>query len=245
MKRKNIMLLAVAMVAAVLTINLQAMPVACSVTYQDGLTLGECTYPTILTTQTATVKIVISPPCPQCKCYRAEILNPFAFSLTDVITLPEVGKELDGGKFDQTFHDTTKTHEDWHHNYNCALAVSTYGALETWSSTYFSDCCLTVADAFALATADLQNALTTAITAFNVNIDKQLDFETAAGSYCHIVGGVWRSVNPDWGQAAVDFANAVTVNFTKGPGNCPCIPEPATIMFLSLGGWMLLRRRKG
>lgn len=94
-------------------------------------------------------------------------------------------------------------------------------------------------EALALGNADLAAALTAAQNAFTAHFPEDITYETAAGSYCHIVdvGGVdtWRSVNPDWGQAAVNYANAVTVTFTNGPGDCTC-EVPITIPTLSEWG---------
>ncbi len=243
MKRQKTMLLAVAIVATVLTINPQAMAVTCSKSYSDGLSCGVCDCPLSATmTQAATVKVVESEQCPWCNCYHAEIDKVYEFSYACSITLPKVGEIYNGGLFDQTFHDTTKIHEDWHYNYMVALAGATYGRLETWSASYASSCCpcsRTPATARTLGNTDLANALTTAQNAFDKDFNTDLTFETAAGSGCHVVKinnvDTWRSVNWDWGQEAVNYANGITVNFTKGPGDCTCSPQ-AHKLLISVNG---------
>ena len=251
MIRQKAMLLGAAIIAAVLTINAQAMPMACSVTYSDGLSCGVCSCPlSPTTTQAATLNSSTCPCVSGGDCWKAVINNAYAFSYACSITLPEVGKTYDGGYFDQTFHDTTKTHEDWHYEYRVALVGKTYGALETWSASYAGNCWHTAAEALSLGYSDLQNALTTAENAFSQDFYKDRDIYEP-GSYCHIVDidGVptWRSVNPDWGAAAVTYASGISVSFTTSPGNCECVPEPvsSTMVVLGLGTAVsVLRRRK-
>jgi len=101
-------------------------------------------------------------------------------SYTCAITLPKIGETFNGGYFDYTFYATTMTHEDWHFQYMAALINSTYGALERWCATYFSDCSLTPASASALGNSDLANARAVAKAAFDKDFNTDLKYEKAA-----------------------------------------------------------------
>ncbi len=245
MKRQNTMLLAVAFVATVLTINAQAMPVTCPVSTSDQLAFGSCTRPlSPTTTRAATLKPSTCPCLSGGDCWKAVSDKAYTFSLATAIVHPLVGGTLDGGYFDQQSHDDTATHENWHYLYTVALVNATFGRLEAWSASYLGGCFHTEAAALATGNADLANALTVAQAAYTNDFFTDRDnFERKVGSpsysYREIqdVGGVptWRSVNPNWGAAAVAYANGVTVTFATTPGDCPCIPEPCTLLLLGSG----------
>lgn len=254
MKKKKLILVAVMQVVALLILHTPARAVLHFTTYSDGLTLGVWNGPMAATTTTAAtvVSVVACDAVGGGSCYQAVIQNPFAFSYSDTITLPQVGQIFDGALFDQTFHDTTTTHENWHRAYADALLNSTYGALETWSSTYVSNKADSAAGALALGNGDLAAALTVAANAFTADFNTDdsnpaFGHQNAVAAKQNIMGVMtWRSQNPDWGQAAVNFANAIVVNFTKAPGNCVCVPEPSTAMICALGmmGMAVARRRR-
>ncbi|MGL4513565.1 MAG: PEP-CTERM sorting domain-containing protein [Lacipirellulaceae bacterium] len=219
--------------------------------YSDGLTTGEWNGPQMATTTTAaTVKSML---CCEAvgggSCYAAVIDKAYAFSYADTIMLPEVGKTFGGGFIDQTFKNSTKVHEDWHKAYIDALLTSTYGALETWSASYTSNKASSEEAAITLGQSDLATALMVAKDAFVA--DFSTDTTNPAFGHQNAVaviqniGGVdtWRSQNPDWGQAAVDHAKAIKVNFTKLPGDCTCVPEPSAALLLVVGGAAMRRRR--
>lgn len=253
MKTKKLILIAVMQVVAVFILNTQAMAVLHTTTYSDGLTTGEWNGPQTATrTNGASVFALPVMPCPTCEdewCWEVLIDVPYEFSYADTITLPQVGATFNGGFIDQTFHDTTETHEDWHRDYIDALLNSTYGALEIWSASYENSLFHSEAAALAAGNTDLANALAVAQNAF------QADFSTDvtnpafghqnAVAVIQNIGGVdtWRSQNPDWGQAAVNYANSITVNFTKTPGDAECVPEPAMMILLALGS-LLIRKKK-
>jgi len=162
----------------------QALAVTCSATYDDGLSCGVCHCPlSPTTTENATITVVGCTCTSGNTCWRAVIDQQFAFSYACAITLPKVGATFEEGYFDQTFHDTTKTHEDWHYKYMVALAGVTYGALETWSASYAGGCFHTQQEALAVGNWDLANALAAAADAFTDDFDTDVTFETAAGSY--------------------------------------------------------------
>jgi hypothetical protein len=102
----------------------------------------------------------------------------------------------------------------------------------------------------ALGNADLAAALTVAKNAFMA--DYSTDTTNAAFGHQNAVAVIqniagvntWRSQNPDWGQAAVDYANGLKVNFTKLPGNCTLVPEPSAGLLLALGMAVVAQRRR-
>jgi hypothetical protein len=254
MNAKKLIVVTVMQAAMVFILNTQSLAVMHTTTYSDGLTLGVWNGPGSATTTTAaTVTAML---CGDAvgggSCYKAMINNPYAFSYADTIMLPQVGQTFMGGFIDQTFHDTTKTHEDWHRAYADALLNVTYGALETWSATYESNKANSAAAALALGNSDLANALTTAQNAFtadfNTDVDNAAFGHQNAVAVIQNIGGVdtWRSQNPDWGQAAVNYANAIRVTFTKGPGNCVLVPEPGTGVIIAVGiiGLAVTRARR-
>jgi len=149
--------------------------VTCTVAYQDSATsLGLCDRPVTMT-QAATVKTDTCPCESGGTCYRPLDLLPFAYSLTCVITLPKVGETYLEGYFDQTFHDTTTTHENWHYEYTKALAEAVYGRLEKWSASYVGNCFHTAASALATGQADMVNARAKADEVYNANSRKDID----------------------------------------------------------------------
>ena len=248
MKTKKLILLVLMPAVAVFLLSTHALAVTHTTTYSDAITTGVWNGPAMATTTTAaTVTAML---CGDAvgggSCFKAIINDPYAFSYADTIMLPEVGKTLANnaavvGLFDQTFHDTTKTHEDWHKAYADALLNKTYGALETWSATYESNKANSEAAALALGNGDLATALTTAKNAFTADYSTDttnpaFGHQNAVAVIQNIAGvNTWRSVNPDWGQAAVDHANAIVVNFTKAAGNCTLVPEPGTGMLIAVG----------
>ena len=224
----------------------KTLAVVINLTYSDGLTTGLWSGPPSATTTQAYSLTTSYVTCPDGdKCYYAVIANPYAFSYKETITLPKVGeiyknKDDEIGLFDQTFHDTTKTHEDWHAAYAGALLNSTYGKLENWSAGYSSNLFNTEAEALAAGNADLTKALNTAINAFqadyNTDVTGPYGHETATAEIKTVDGvDTWRSNNPDWGQGAVNYANKISVTFTKTAGNCACVPEPSTVMLFAIG----------
>lgn len=233
---KKLILVTVAQVIAVFILNTQALaiPVIHTTNYSNGLTTGVWSGPMSATTsQAATLSAeLVCEAIGGGSCYRAVIDNAYVFSYADSILLPQVGQTFNGGFIDQTFHDTTRIHEDWHRNYINALLESTYGALETWSTTYESNLANSAAAALALGMADLANALTTATNAFLADFSTDVTNPAFghAGAFAQIenINGVdtWRSVNPNWGQAAVNYANGINIVFTKAPGDCVCVPVP-------------------
>lgn len=243
MKTNRLLLLFVLLVAA-LTRTTPAQAVTHTTTYSDGLTTGAWSPPNpndATTTMQATVMPMLC--CTAVgggECYKAVIDKPYTFSYADSILLPEVGKTFNGGFIDQTFHDSTLVHENWHRDYIGALLNSTYGRLETWSATYESNKANSAAAALGLGNMDLANALAAARAAFVANRDA--DVTNAAFGHQNAVAvlqnidgvNTWRSQNANWGAAAVAFANGINVNFAKLPGNCACVPEPATWITLAI-----------
>jgi hypothetical protein len=259
MKTKKLILVALMQVVALIILHTSALAVTHTTTTTDGLTLGVWNGPmSAATTTAATVTAIL---CGDAvgggSCYQAVIQNPYAFSYADTIMLPQVGQTFANGLgvlglFDQTFHDTSATHENWHRAYADALLGSTYGVLETWSSTYTSNKADTEAGALALGNGDLAAALTVAANAFLADYSSDTDtpafgHQNAVAAIQNIAGvNTWRSQNPDWGQAAVNHANAIVVNFAKAPGNCILVPEPSTGLICALGmlGMAVARRRR-
>lgn len=255
MKTKTRLLMAVVPALALFLVNAEARA-DFTTTYSDGLTTGVWNGPNSATVATAATVVAVQ----ACEavgggyCYQAVIDKAFAFSYAATILLPEVGKTFDGGFIDQTFHNSTKVHEDWHDKYARALYAVTYVKLEDWSKTYKSNLASSEAAALALGMADLENALKTAKDAFMADFST----DTTNPAFGHqnavavieSINGVdtWRSKNPDWGQAAVTYANGIKVEFTKGAGDCTCVPEPTSFALLSfgvIGGTALRRVRKG
>ena len=220
----------------------QAQAVLITTVYGDGLTTGLWNGPQTATVEkVATVRAqIVCGADGGGSCWRAIIDQAYLFSYAETITLPQVGQIYRGGLFDQTFHDTTKTHENWHAAYIHALLNVTYGALETWSAGYFSNLFPSQAAALAAGVADLRRALQVAQDAFiadrNTDVTDPVFGHYDAVAALYMIDGVptWRSENPDWGQAAVNYANGLTVAFSKTPGNCNCIPEPGVLALLLL-----------
>ena len=260
MKTKKLILVAVTQVVAVFMLNAQALAMMHITTYNDELTTGEWIPPAsglATTTQAATLGVSTCAPlyCAQTggDCWQAVIDDAYAFSYADTVLLPLVGQTFDGGFIDEAFHDGGRVHEDWHVAYIDALLNVTYGALETWSASYFGNWFHTPAAALAAGNTDLANALTAAVNAFvsdrNTDVTDLAFGHQNTGAEIKPVEGVptWRGINDNWGQAAVNYANSVTVSFTKGPGDCTCIPEPASLTMAVLGlgtAVSILRRRK-
>ena len=263
MKTKKSILVAVMQVFAVFILSTQAMAVLHTTTYNDGLTTGLWNGPQSATiTQAATVFATAVAECATCDewCWEVQIKNPFTFSYADTITLPQVGATfstpnpepppaiIGPALADQAFHDGGKIHEDWHKDYIGALLGSTYGALETWSASYKNRLFHTQAAALAAGNTDLANALAVAQNAFQADFSTDVTNDALGHQNTRAIvqniNGVdtWVGVNDDWGQAAVNYANAITVNFTKTPGDAECVPEPVTMLLLALGG-VLLRKR--
>jgi|LakMenEpi03Aug12_release.lakeMendotaPanAssembly.Ray.scaffolds.fasta_scaffold246533_2 hypothetical protein len=223
--------------------------------YSDGLTTGVWNGPMSATvSQAATLKTINCPRIDGGFCYQALIDKKYIFTYADTITLPQVGETFQGGFFDQTFHDTTRTHENWHKAYIGALLDSTYGALQTWSNSYYSNWFQTEAAALAAGNADLATSLTIAKTAFvadySSDVDKPELGHQNAVAVLQTINGVetWRSKNPDWGKPAVDYAKSIVVSFTKTAGDCECVPEPSSIFMFTgmIGmGFVGYSRRKG
>ena len=244
MRTKQSTILAMAPVVAVLILNVPAFAVTHTTTTNNSATsTGEWNGPgTATTSQAATVTTML---CGAAvgggSCYKAVIDKPYTFSYADTLTLPQVGAVFNGAVFDQTFRDTTTTHENWHRAYADALLSVTYGALETWSAAYESNKANSAAAALALGNSDLAAALTVAQNAFTADFSTDttnpaFGHQNAVAVIQNIGGtNTWRSQNPDWGQAAVNYANAIRVTFTKGPGNCTLVPEPGSATLLAVG----------
>lgn len=237
MNTKRLILAAVTQVVAVFILSPQALAVLMTTTYNDGLSTGSWNPGPLKTTTAGTVKAVADG-----KCFDVVIDNPFAFSYAATITLPTLGATFGGGFVDQTFRDSTKVHENWHDAYNRALLTQTYGALETWSATYKNGHFLTAAAAVAQGNADLAAALTLAKNAYtadsNTDVSNPAFGHQNAVAVIQKIAGVdtWRSQNPDWGKAAVDYANKITVTFVTTPVADPCaVPEPSTGVLLAFG----------
>ncbi len=254
MKTNKLILVAVMQVVILCILNTLTLAVTRTTTYSDALTTGEWNGPqsATMTTAATVTAILCGDAVGGGSCYKAVIDNPYAFSYADTIMLPEVGQTFNGGFIDQTFHDTSLTHENWHRAYADALLNVTYGALETWSTTYESNKADSEAGALALGNADLAAALTAAQNAFiadySTDTDNPAFGHQNAVAVIQNIGGVdtWRSQNPDWGQAAVNHANSINVNFTKGAGNCVLVPEPATGVIFAFGvlGLAVARTRR-
>ncbi|MDD2708506.1 MAG: hypothetical protein PHV34_10885 [Verrucomicrobiae bacterium] len=197
--------------------------VAITTTYTTGLNTGSTSgLISPLTTQFATLKATSHTDSGGKTCYQAVIDKAFAFSYAINVILPQVGLMYKDGLFDEEFFNTTGIHESWHQTYLVALLASTYGVLESWSGSYLSGHYTSEDAAINGARNDISSAIGTAFDLFRANIYKDLDYESSADSYCHIVNGVWRSINPDWGYAAVNYARSISINFTIGNGNCNC-----------------------
>lgn len=220
-----------------------ASSIMMSVTYRDVTTnIGQVEPPYDINTAIEAQLMALQYGCPD-DCWKAFVYIPFLFSYDAVIDLPQLGATIDGGFVDATFRATTLTHETWHYNYIEALANATYGALQTWSAGYVGCCFLTEDAALAAGQFDMVRALGVARDAYNADInsdvdkfEKQLDANgqwdgQSWNTYARreLIDGVltWRSVNPDWGQGAINYANNVHVSFEVSPGDPEC-PEPST-----------------
>ncbi len=241
MNTKRLMLAAVTQVVAVFILNAQALavviPAANYVDVLAGNTWNGHTPPN--TTTAATAKAVAVG-----ECFDVVIDNPYAFShpAAPTIELRKLGATIDGGFVDQKTRDDGKIHEDWHDAIYRAVLTQTYGALETWSAAYKNGRFLTAAAAVAQGKADLAAALTLAKNAYNTEVAVIADpmafghDTTGAVIDMKLVPPTWRSVNPDWGKAAFDYANKITVPFVTTPATAPCaVPEPSTGMLLAFG----------
>jgi hypothetical protein len=247
-------------VAAVLLLNAHVvLGVSNSVTNTTGLSTGQTDVHEAAITY-ATVNVVVCN-CPSGNtCYQPVVTTPYSFSIYYSMLLPQVGQTYNGGYFDQTFYDTTRTHETGHLNYDIALADKTYGTLEAWSANYIGGCFLTSDEALSAGQADMANALTTAQNAYMNNLSVQDTWPTHANSGWFItdIGGTptYRSTNENWAtiiidyqgknQSAIDYANSIAVSFAITPGDCQCIPEPSSWAMLLVGslGLLILARRK-
>jgi len=163
-----------------------------------------------------------------CGCYKAEVQNPFQFSLTGSQQLPEVGASFTGdghtATIDATFRGTSITHENWHKTHDNDAGSKTYSALEGWSKNYVSNGFKTQAEAQAAGVADFTAAETLAATAFNNFYTRSGNHEGAGsgGTYYYYDSSVstFRSFNPNWGGALDSTINSYSINFTKTAGNC-------------------------
>ena len=218
--------------------------------------IGEVKPPFNLTTiQNPTLSIVNT--CTDPVCYGTDAVQGYLFSYTATIWLPKVGATIDGGYVNQEFHDSTLQHENWHYAYIVALANATYGALETWSAAYKNRWFESPGEASESGYEDLDNALALAEQTYQGRFyDQVTTFEytnypnnDSLISYAiqyddPETGWTWQSVNPDWGQEAVNYASGTKVNFTTTPGTAIC-PEPSTILLLGLGfSALVIFRRK-
>jgi len=263
MKRQKTILLVVAQVVAVFMLNTQAPAWIHTTSLTYGCFTGELNPGSVSTFQDATCTSALC----LCEdgvswCYKAVSDKPYYFTLDDSIKLPEVGLTCPGwytdpvtgqqtnvtGLFDQTFQNTTYIHEEWHRKYISALLDTTYGKLEPWSASYASNCFHTQATALATGNTDLANALTVAKNSYDNNFWKQVDYEPVVGCKIENINGVytWRSEKWEWGAAAVAYANSINPTFTIGPGDCTCIPDPAslTLAIIGLCSVTILRRRR-
>jgi hypothetical protein len=259
MKTRKLLVVVVAQVVLAFTLYTPAQAVVVTTTYVDGLATGSQSGPqTATTTQNATVRtMAVCDAVGGGQCFEAVIVNPFTFSYASRIQLPTLNAVFGGALADQTFRDSTKVHEDWHDQYARHLLASTYGRLETWSAAYESNEFTTAAAALAAGNADLANALTTAANAFRndfaTDVTNPAFGHQNAVAVQQVIGGVntWRSQNPNWGAAAVAFADTINPAFNKTAGNCTCmgpeaqpVPEPGTGALLIAGAIAIALTRR-
>lgn len=265
MKTQKTIRSVVAIVTAVFLFNTPAGAISYTTHFLYGPYTGSFSAPTI----TQTDFNLDVRPC-RCQsgevCYRALTGSGYTFHFASEMELPEVGlvvEDADGrpGLFDQTFQNTTRTHEEWHYEYAWVLAKATYGLLEKWSDSYVGGCFHSAAAALAAANLDMVNALITARAAFEAEWPNDVPFERAVNSHCRIedINGtmVWRSTNANWGnmavdlfgkkQTAIDYASSVTVAFTTTRGDCVCVPESGSswvMLCLGIGFVMIQAHRR-
>jgi RHS repeat-associated protein len=198
------------------------------VTYSDGnssaITTGLTGYDTPKKVAgSGTIKVIEVDKGSGNRCYRPVVDKPFAFTAGSNIILPTLGGVLELHTFDSKFVGTSTTHETWHRDIFTTMVNQTFGALETWSSSYVGNEYGTPEEAMTVGLFDFNTTFENAVdTANGAWSSFRLSGHPSKGAEKAVEGGVnvWRSINPNWGGNAQALMTALSYTKYTTLGTC-------------------------